>query len=38
MSLRIQQFGDQYHSYRQHAPMLVPLPGRTFADPKDADV
>jgi protein-S-isoprenylcysteine O-methyltransferase Ste14 len=33
----IGQFGDQYRSYRQHAPMLVPLPGRKFADPKDAD-
>jgi len=34
----IQQFGDQYRRYRQHAAMLVPLPGREFADPKDADV
>jgi protein-S-isoprenylcysteine O-methyltransferase Ste14 len=34
----IEQFGDQYRRYRQHAPMLVPLPGRKFADPKDADV
>ena len=34
----IQQFGDQYRRYRQHAAMLVPLPGRKFADPKDADV
>ena len=34
----IEQFGDQYRRYRQHAPMLVPLPGRKFAAPKDADV
>jgi protein-S-isoprenylcysteine O-methyltransferase Ste14 len=34
----IQQFGDQYRRYRQHASMLVPLPGRKFTDPKDADV
>jgi protein-S-isoprenylcysteine O-methyltransferase Ste14 len=34
----IQQFGDQYRRYRQHAAMLVPLPGRKFTDPKDADV
>jgi methanethiol S-methyltransferase len=34
----IQQFGDQYRRYRQHAAMLVPLPGRKFADPNDADV
>ena len=34
----IQQFGDQYRHYRQHAAMLVPLPGRKFAAPKDADV
>jgi protein-S-isoprenylcysteine O-methyltransferase Ste14 len=34
----IQQFGDQYRRYRQHAAMLVPLAGRKFADPKDADV
>jgi protein-S-isoprenylcysteine O-methyltransferase Ste14 len=34
----IQQFGDQYRRYRQHAPMLVPLPGRKFDTPKDADV
>jgi protein-S-isoprenylcysteine O-methyltransferase Ste14 len=33
-----QQFGDQYRHYRQHAAMLVPLPGRKFAAPKDADV
>ena len=34
----IQQFGDQYRRYRKHAAMLVPLPGRKFTDPKDADV
>jgi methanethiol S-methyltransferase len=34
----IEQFGNQYRRYRQHAAMLVPLPGRKFADPKDADV
>ena len=34
----IQQFGDQYRRYRQHAAMLIPLPGRKFADPNDADV
>jgi protein-S-isoprenylcysteine O-methyltransferase Ste14 len=34
----IQQFGDQYRRYRQHAAMLVPLPGRKFVDAKDADV
>jgi methanethiol S-methyltransferase len=34
----IEQFGDQYRRYRQHAPMLVPLPGRKFDTPKDADV
>lgn len=34
----IQQFGDQYRLYRQHAAMLVPLPGRKFTGPKDADV
>ena len=34
----VQQFGDQYRSYRQHAAMLVPLPGRKFTDPKDAEV
>jgi protein-S-isoprenylcysteine O-methyltransferase Ste14 len=34
----IQQFGDHYRHYRQHAAMLVPLPGRKFAGPKDADV
>ena len=34
----IQQFGDQYRRYRQHAAMLVPLPGRKFTDAKDADV
>ena len=34
----VQQFGDQYRRYRQHAAMLVPLPGRKFTGPKDADV
>jgi protein-S-isoprenylcysteine O-methyltransferase Ste14 len=34
----IQQFGDQYRRYRQHAAMLFPLPGRRFADPKDTDL
>ena len=34
----VQQFGDQYRRYRQHAAMLVPLPGRKFIGPKDADV
>ena len=34
----IQQFGDQYRRYRQHAAMLVPLPGSKFTGPKDADV
>jgi protein-S-isoprenylcysteine O-methyltransferase Ste14 len=34
----IQQFGDRYRRYRQHAPMLVPLPGRKFVDAKEADV
>jgi len=34
----VQQFGDQYRRYRQHADMLVPLPVRKFSDPKDADV
>jgi protein-S-isoprenylcysteine O-methyltransferase Ste14 len=33
----VQQFGDQYRRYRQHAAMLIPLPGRRFADPKDTD-
>jgi protein-S-isoprenylcysteine O-methyltransferase Ste14 len=33
----IRQFGDQYRRYRQHAAMLIPLPGRRFADPKDTD-
>jgi len=33
----VQQFGNQYRRYRQHAAMLVPLPGRTFTDPNDAD-
>jgi methanethiol S-methyltransferase len=34
----IQQFGDQYRRYRQHASMLVPLPGRKFTGSEDADV
>jgi len=34
----VEQFGDQYRRYRQHAAMLVPLPGRKFTGPKDADV
>jgi protein-S-isoprenylcysteine O-methyltransferase Ste14 len=34
----LQQFGNQYRNYRQHAAMLVPLPGRKFVDPKDAEV
>jgi protein-S-isoprenylcysteine O-methyltransferase Ste14 len=34
----IQQFGDRYRRYRRHAAMLVPLPGRKFAGPEDADV
>jgi len=34
----IDQFGDQYRRYRQHAAMLVPLPGRKFTGPQDADV
>lgn len=34
----VQQFGDQYRRYRQHAAMLVPLPGSKFTGPKDADV
>ena len=34
----VQQFGDQYRRYRQHAAMLVPLPGRKFTGPKGADV
>jgi protein-S-isoprenylcysteine O-methyltransferase Ste14 len=34
----IQQFGDQYRRYKQQAAMLIPLPGRKFADPKDTDV
>jgi protein-S-isoprenylcysteine O-methyltransferase Ste14 len=33
----IQQFGDRYRNYRQQAAMLVPLPGRKFADPTDAE-
>ena len=34
----VQQFGEQYRRYRQHAAMLFPLPGRKFTGPKDADV
>jgi protein-S-isoprenylcysteine O-methyltransferase Ste14 len=34
----IQQFGDQYRRYRRHAAMLIPIPGRRFADPKDTDL
>ena len=34
----VQQFGDQYRRYRQHAAMLVPLPRHKFADPGDADL
>jgi protein-S-isoprenylcysteine O-methyltransferase Ste14 len=34
----IQQFGNQYRRYRQHAAMLIPLPGRKFTGPEDADV
>ena len=34
----IQQFGDQYRRYRQHAAMLIPLPGRKFTGQNDADV
>ena len=34
----IQQFGERYHRYRRHAAMLIPLPGRRFAGPEDADV
>jgi methanethiol S-methyltransferase len=34
----VQQFGDQYRNYRKQAGMLVPLPGRKFADPMDAEV
>lgn len=33
----IRQFGDRYRRYRQHAAMLIPIPGRRFADPKDTD-
>jgi protein-S-isoprenylcysteine O-methyltransferase Ste14 len=29
-------FGDQYRRYRQHAAMLIPLPGRKFVDRTDA--
>jgi len=34
----ITEFGTTYLRYRRHVPMLVPLPGRKFADRKDADV
>jgi methanethiol S-methyltransferase len=34
----VQQFGDQYRRYRQHAAMLVLFPGCKFAGPNDADV
>jgi methanethiol S-methyltransferase len=34
----VHQFGDQYRRYRQYAAMLVPVPGRKFTGPKDADV
>lgn len=34
----LQLFGDQYRQYRQRAAMLIPLPGRKFTGPKDADV
>jgi hypothetical protein len=34
----IQQFGDQYRRYRQHAAMLVLFPGCKFGGPNDADV
>src|SRR6476619_3909531 len=34
----VQRFGDQYRRYRQHAAMLVPLPGRKFTGPNDADI
>jgi len=34
----IRQFGEQYRRYRQDAAMLVPVPGRKFAAPKDAEV
>jgi protein-S-isoprenylcysteine O-methyltransferase Ste14 len=33
----IQQFGDQYHRYRQHAAMLIPLPGRKYTGSTDVD-
>jgi methanethiol S-methyltransferase len=33
----IQQFGEQYRRYRQHAAMLVPLPGRRFTGPRDGE-
>lgn len=34
----IQQFGDKYRRYRLRAAMLIPLPGRKFTGPKDADL
>jgi protein-S-isoprenylcysteine O-methyltransferase Ste14 len=34
----IVQFGDQYRRYKQHVAMLIPFPGRKFADPNDPDV
>ena len=34
----IEQFGDQYRSYRQQAAMLVPTPGRRFSDPRDSSL
>lgn len=33
----IQQFGEQYRSYRKHAAMLIPLPGRKFTGPKETE-
>jgi protein-S-isoprenylcysteine O-methyltransferase Ste14 len=32
----IRLFGDQYRRYKAHVGMLLPLPGRRFADRKDA--
>jgi methanethiol S-methyltransferase len=34
----VQQFGDRYRRYRQHAAMLVPLPGRRVVASEDADI
>jgi protein-S-isoprenylcysteine O-methyltransferase Ste14 len=34
----VRQFGDQYRRYRQHAAMLVLLPGCKFAGPNGANV